>query len=70
MFPFADNLVVTAWFSLTVTGNGLFAQRSFLVLQGILEASKARDIPIVIDAVSVASPLLPPAHCEAPKPTQ
>lgn len=30
-------------------------------LQGILEASKARGVPVVIDAVSVA-PALPPPH--------
>lgn len=39
-------------------GDGL-VQHSFLFLQGILEASKARDIPVIIDAVSVASSLLP-----------
>lgn len=38
-------------------------------LQGILEAAKTRDIPVVIDAVSVASPphAQPVQPCMAPQ---
>lgn len=50
--------------------NGLVAQHSSLFSQGILEASKARAIPVVIDAVSVASPLLSPPHSQVSKAMQ
>ena len=51
-------------------GDGLVAQHSFLFTQGILEASKARAIPIVIDAVSVAPRLLSPPHSQVPRAMQ
>lgn len=51
MLQFVTELL--AWLSSpSLRGDGLVAQQIFLSLQGILEASKARDIPIVIDAVS------------------
>lgn len=50
--------------------DGLAAHHGSLFSQGILEATKARAIPVVIDAVSVASPLLSLPQSRVPKAMQ